>query len=131
MGDLTLESGAIVPDFRMSYVTCGMLNEERSNAILVLHGLVADHTQLASWAGGDAALDPSQYFMVFPDTLSTVNGDAETTSSPTRTGLCMDFPRCTIRDMVAAEFRLLTEGLGIQHLVAVTGNSMGGVETIQ
>ena len=57
--------------------------------------------------------------------------DPEATTSPTRSGLNMAFPRFNIRDMVNAEHRMLTECLGITHLVAVAGSSMGGIETFQ
>ena len=131
LGDLTLESGAVIPNLRMTYVTQGRLNADRSNAILLLHGLVADHNQLTSWTGADGAFDPEKYFIIQPDTLGVTTDDPNATTSATRSGLKMAFPRFTIRDMVAAEHRLLTEGLGIDHLVAVAGVSMGGVGTIQ
>jgi homoserine O-acetyltransferase len=57
--------------------------------------------------------------------------DPNATTSPTRSGLNMLFPRFTIRDMVNAEHRMLTECLGISRLVAVAGSSMGGIEAFQ
>ena len=131
LGDLVLESGEVLPDFRMSFVTRGTLNARRDNVILALHGLVADHTQLLSWAGPGAALDTDKYYIVFADTLGVTTANPQATTSATRTGRNMAFPRFTIRDMVKGEHLLLTEALGIDHIVAVVGVSMGGIGALQ
>jgi homoserine O-acetyltransferase len=131
LGALTLESGAVIPDFRMTYITHGTLNAERSNAILSLHGLRGDRTTQTPWAGPGLALDTDRYFVIQPDTLGVASLDPNATTSPTRSGLNMRFPRFTMRDMVRAEHRMLTECLGIQRLVAVTGTSMGGIGALQ
>ncbi|MFM7303382.1 MAG: hypothetical protein ACKO4X_08680, partial [Alphaproteobacteria bacterium] len=57
LGEFTLESGAKVPNFRMTYITHGTLNAERSNAILSIHGLRGDRTTQTAWAGPGRALD--------------------------------------------------------------------------
>ncbi|MGZ5175394.1 MAG: alpha/beta fold hydrolase, partial [Burkholderiales bacterium] len=81
--------------------------------------------------GRGKAFDPDRYFIIQPDTLGVASMDPNATTSPTRSGLNMKFPRFNIRDMVNAEHRMLSECLGIKHLVAVAGSSMGGVETMQ
>jgi homoserine O-acetyltransferase len=131
LGDLRLESGAVIPNFRMTYITHGTLNAERSNAILSLHGLRGDRTTQSPWAGRGLALDTDRYFVIQPDTLGVASLDPDATTSPTRSGMNMNFPRFTIRDMVRAEHRMLTECLGIGRLVAVTGTSMGGIGALQ
>ena len=131
LGDLRLESGAVIPDFRMTYITHGTLNAERSNAILSLHGLRGDRNTQTPWAGPGLALDTRTYFVIQPDTLGVASLDPEATISPTRSGMNMSFPRFTMRDMVRAEHRMLTECLNIQRLVAVTGTSMGGIGALQ
>ena len=131
LGNMTLESGAVIPNFRMTYITHGTLNPERSNAILSIHGLRGDRTTQSVWAGPGLALDTTRYFVVQPDTMSVASIDPNATTSPTRSGMNMEFPRFNIRDMVTAEHRLLTECLNIRRLVAVTGTSMGGIGALQ
>lgn len=131
LGDLRLESGAVIPNFRMTYITHGTLNAERSNAILSLHGLRGDRTTQTPLAGPGLALDTRRYFVIQPDTLGVASLDPNATTSPTRSGMNMNFPRFTMRDMVMAEHRMITECLNIRQLVAVTGTSMGGVGALQ
>lgn len=131
LGDLRLESGAVIPNFRMTYITHGTLNAEKSNAILSIHGLQGNRNNQSYWVGAGKAFDPKRYFIIQPDTLGAASMDPDATTSPTRSGLNMAFPRFNIRDMVQAEYRMLTECLGIRRLVAVAGSSMGGIESLQ
>lgn len=131
LGDLTLESGAVIPNFRMTYITHGTLNQDRSNAILSLHGLRGNRDSQSFLAGPGKALDTGRYFVIQPDTLGVASVEPNATTSPSRSGLNMKFPRFSIRDMVKAEYRMLTECLKIRHLTGVIGISMGGMETIQ
>ncbi len=131
LGTLHLESGESIPDFKMSYITFGSLNEKKSNAILSLHGLQGNRNSQTIWTGSGNAFDSDRYFVIQPDTLGVASVDPNATTSATRSGLNMKFPRFNIRDMVNAEHRMLTECLGIKHLVAVGGISMGGIETLQ
>ena len=131
LGNLTLESGEVIRDFRMTYITAGTLNADKSNAILSIHGLQGNRNSQSAWAGPGRAFDTSRYFVIQPDTLGVASLDPNATTSPTRSGLNMSFPRFNIRDMVKAEHRMLTECLGIKRLVAVAGSSMGGIETMQ
>ena len=131
LGELKLESGESIRDFRMTYITFGTLHAQKNNAILSLHGLQGNRNSQTYWVGRGKAFDPERYFIIQPDTLGVASTDPNATTSPTRSGLNMAFPRFNIRDMVNAEHRMLTECLGIKHLVAVAGSSMGGVETMQ
>lgn len=131
LGTLALESGQSIPNFRMTYITHGTLNADRSNAILSIHGLRGDRTTQSPWAGRGQAFDTDRYFVIQPDTLGVASLDPNATTSPTRSGMNMAFPRFTMRDMVRAEHRLVTECLGIRKLVAVTGTSMGGIASMQ
>ena len=126
LGDLKLESGEVIRNFRMTYITHGTLNPAKSNAILSIHGLQGNRNNQSYWVGPGRAFDSKKYFIIQPDTLGVASMDPEATTSPTRSGLNMNFPRFNIRDMVNAEHRMLTECLGIRHLVAVAGSSMGG-----
>ena len=115
----------------MTYITFGTLNAEKSNAILSIHGLQGNHNSQTQWAGPGRAFDTARYFVIQLDTLGVASVEPNATTSPTRSGLNMSFPRFTIRDMVKAEHRMLTECLGIKRLVAVSGSSMGGIEAMQ
>ena len=131
LGDLKLESGEVIPNFRMSYVTHGKLNAARDNAILFQHGFAANHHLFDHMIGSGRPLDTDKYFIVCPDALGATQTTFEHTTSPSNSGLAMKFPFYKDRDMVNAQYRLLTEALGITHLVAVTGVSSGGEDSIQ
>ena len=131
LGDLRLESGEVIRNFRMTYITHGSLNAQKSNAILSIHGLQGNRNNQSYWVGAGKAFDPKLYFIIQPDTLGVASTDPNATTSATRSGLNMSFPRFNIRDMVNAEHRMLVECLGIKKLVAVAGSSMGGIESLQ
>lgn len=128
MGDLPLESGEVIRDFAMSYVTHGTLNAEKSNAILMVTAVSGNHHRLDFLIGPGKALDTDRYFIVATDAIG--NG---LTSSPSNSTAQprMKFPRFGMRDMVASQHRLLTDHLGIRHVVAVVGPSMGGMQALQ
>ena len=127
-GDLILGSGEKIRDFSLSYVTHGVLNADKSNAILLVTAIGGNHHRLDHLIGPGRALDPQKYFIVSTDAIG--NG---LTTSPSNSKLQprMQFPRFTMRDMVQSQYRLLTERLGITHLRAVIGASMGGMQTLQ
>lgn len=128
MGDLRLESGEVIRDFAISYVTHGTLNAQKSNAILMVTAISGNHHRLDFMIGPGKALDTDKYFIICTDAIG--NG---LTSSPSNSTAQprMQFPRFAIRDMVASQHRLLTEHLGINHVVAVVGPSMGGMQVLQ
>jgi homoserine O-acetyltransferase/O-succinyltransferase len=127
-GDLKLESGEAIKDFSISYVTHGTLNAKKSNAILMVTAVSGNHHRLDFMIGPGKALDPDKYFIICTDAIS--NG---LTTSPSNSKLQprMSFPKFIIRDMVESQYRLLKEKLGIDHVVAVIGPSMGGMQTLQ
>lgn len=128
LGDLELESGEVIRDYRQSYVTHGTLDRDKSNAILVCISLTGNHHRLDFLIGPGRALDPSRYFIIAADPIA--NG---LSTSPSNSELQprMQFPRFTIRDMVESQYRLLTRQFGISRLKAVIGASMGGMQALQ
>ena len=128
LGDLVLESGETIVDYRQSFVVHGALNADRSNAILVCPALTATHHRLDFLIGEGNALDPARWCIVAADPIG--NG-LSTSPSNSATQPGMRFPRFALRDMVAAQRRLLTEHLGIDRLHAVVGASMGGMQALQ
>ena len=127
-GDLKLESGEVIKDFSISYVTHGTLNAKKSNAILMVTAISGNHHRIDFMIGPGKALDPSKYFIICTDAIS--NGFT-TSPSNSKSQPHMKFPKFTIRDMVESEYRLVKEKFGIDHLVAVIGPSMGGMQTLQ
>jgi homoserine O-acetyltransferase len=127
-GDLRLESGEAIKDFAISYVTHGKLNDKKSNAILMVTAISGNHHRIDFMIGPGKALDPDKYFIVCTDAI----GNGLTTSpSNSRAQPRMSFPKFTMRDMVESQYRLLKEKLGIDHVVAVIGPSMGGMQALQ
>jgi homoserine O-acetyltransferase/O-succinyltransferase len=128
LGDLELESGEKILGYRQSYVTHGRLDREKSNAVLVCISLTGNHHRLDFLIGPGKALDPERYFIIAADPIS--NGLSTSPSNSDRQP-GMQFPRFTIRDMVEAQYRLLTRQFGISRLQAVIGASMGGMQALQ
>jgi homoserine O-acetyltransferase len=127
-GDLKLESGEAIKDFSISYVTHGKLNDAKSNAILMVTAVGGNHHRIDFMIGPGKALDPEKYFIVCTDAIG--NG-LSTSPSNSKAQPRMSFPKFTIRDMVESQYRLLKEKFGIDHVVAVIGPSMGGMQTLQ
>src|SRR4051812_4099834 len=76
MGDLKLESGEVMKDFAISYVTHGALNAAKSNAILMVTALTGNHHRLDFLIGAGKALDTNKYFVIATDAI----GNGLTTS---------------------------------------------------
>ena len=142
--DLELESGGKLEGARLAYESWGQLNQERSNAILVLHALTGDsHTSgnageghpTAGWWNGligpGLALDTEKYFVITPNVLGGCQGSTGP-SSLDRNGreYGPSFPQLTIRDQ-ARSFELLADQLGISTWHAVIGGSMAGMHAIE
>src|SRR5262245_39704114 len=128
IGDFTLESGQVIKDFAISYVTHGTLNAQKSNAILMVTALSGNHHRLDFLIGPGKALDTTKYFVVATDAIA--NGLTTSPSNSTAQPR-MQFPRFAIRDMVHSQHRLLKDKLGIEHVVTVIGPSMGGMQALQ
>ena len=128
IGDLALESGEVIKDFAISYVTHGTLNASKSNAILMVTAISGNHHRLDFMIGPGKALDTDKYFIICTDAIA--NG---LTTSPIELdgAAAHEVSEVPIRDMVASQHRLLTEHLGIDHVVAVIGPSMGGMQALQ
>jgi homoserine O-acetyltransferase/O-succinyltransferase len=129
LGRFTLESGVALPEAWIAYKTHGTLNAEGSNAVLYPTQFAAQHGDVEWMIGPDRALDPRTHFIVVADQLG--NG---LSSSPSNTPPPHDrarFPVVTIRDDVAAQHRLLTDGLGLRRLKLVAGYSMGAQQAFQ
>ncbi len=131
LGDFRFESGEIVKDFKVSYVTYGKLSAKRDNVILVMDSFTSNHHVFDYLIGSGKALDPDKYFVVATDGLGNADLSSDLTTGPTNSGLKMEFPRYTLRDSVNADYKLLREYLRVDHLLVATGGSMGAMKALQ
>lgn len=123
-----LENGTVLPHAQLMYATFGTLDAARDNAVLLPSHYMADEHGYDWLIGPDKALDPAKYFLIATELFG--NGKS---SSPSNTPAPFDgprFPVTTIRDNVGAQHRLLAS-LGVTHLRAVIGFSMGGQQAFQ
>ena len=128
LGDFNLVSGGVLRDCRIGYRTFGQLNGDKSNVILVPTWATGTTEQLQGNVGPGKLADSSKYFVILVDALA--NGVSSSPSNSRRQPR-MQFPRITIRDMVNSQHQLLTHELGISHIKAVMGISMGAMQTFQ
>ena len=122
--DFKFHTGEVMPELKLHYLTIG---DPTGLPVLVLHGNGGAAASMLTPAfagelfGPGQALDASKYYIVIPDALG--HGKSAKPSD----GLKTKFPRYNYADMVDAQYRLLSEGLGIRHLRLIIGNSMGGM----
>jgi homoserine O-acetyltransferase len=124
--DFRFHTGEVMPELRIHYTTLG---SPSNPAVLILHGTTGSGTAMLSPVfgnelfGAGQPMDASKYFIILPDAIGTGK-----TSKPSD-GLRTKFPKYNYDDMVMAQHRLVSEGLGVRHLRLVLGNSMGGMHT--
>lgn len=128
LGDLRLENKSVIRHCAIGYRTVGTLNADRSNAVVFLTWHTGKSEEALSMLGPKGLFDPTPYYVVIIDAIG--NG-VSCSPSNSRAQHGTAFPRFTVRDMVASQHRLLTERLGLQHVRAVMGYSMGGMQTFQ
>ena len=131
--DFQFKSGERLPEVKLHYYTLGTPQKDSSgrvrNAVLILHGTGGTGRQFLTpnfggvLFGPGQLLDATKYFIVLPDNVG--HGG----SSKPSDGLHMRFPHYEYDDMIELQYRLLTQGLGVNHLRLVMGTSMGGMHT--
>lgn len=137
-GDFTVHhfrftSGESLPELRIHYHAFGEPRRDSHgivrNAVLILHGTGGSGASLirpefaGELFGAGQLLDSTRYFIVLPD------GIGHGRSSKPSDGLHARFPHYGYLDMLEAQYRLLTEGLGVRHARLIMGTSMGGMQT--
>jgi homoserine O-acetyltransferase/O-succinyltransferase len=131
--DFKFQSGETLPELRIHYRTLGKPEKDAqgktTNAVLIMHGTTGSGAQFirpefaGELFGKDQPLDATKFFIVLPD------GIGHGKSSKPSDGMHAKFPRYGYGDMVEAQYRLLTDGLGVSHARLVMGTSMGGMHT--
>jgi homoserine O-acetyltransferase/O-succinyltransferase len=127
--DFAFADGQRLPEVRMHVTTLGQPRRnatgEIENAVLILHGTGGSGAQFFRPQFADELYGPGQpldiqkYYIILPDNL----GHGK--SSKPSDGMRMQFPRYDYTDMVSAQYRMLTEGLGVKSLELILGTSMG------
>ena len=127
--DFRFADGESLPELRIHYTTLGQPHRNSAgqidNAVMVLHGTGGDGHQFLRPQFADELYGPGQpldirrYWIILPDNI----GHGK--SSKPSDGLRMKFPKYDYADMIEAQHRLLTEGLGIRHMRLIMGTSMG------
>jgi homoserine O-acetyltransferase len=131
--DFHFRSGDVLPQLRIHYRAFGTPQRDENgtvrNAVLILHGTTGSGSQFVrpefagELFGKGQLLDAERYFIILPDNI----GHGE--SSRPSEGLHARFPKYSYQDMIEAQYRLLTEGLRVNHARLVMGTSMGGMHT--
>ena len=133
ISNFTFDSGERIDELELHYKTFGELEvreDGATNAVLIMHGSSLSSEQLLSEEFAGALFNPGQildakkYFLILPDSIGHGNS-----SSPRNTGLRANFPSYQYSDMIRADYRLLTEHLGVNHTRLIMGVSMGGMHT--
>ena len=123
--DFRFHTGEVMPELRLHVTTIG---DPAGEPVLVLHGTAGSGTGFLAPAfagelfGPGQPLDARRYYIILPDAIGTGKSTRPSDGMRTR------FPRYDYADMVEAQYRLVSEGLGVRHLRAVIGNSMGGMQ---
>ena len=132
--DFKFTSGETLPELRIHYRTIGKPEKDAqgktTNAVLIMHGTTGSGAQFVprpefadELFGKGQPLDATKFFIILPD------GIGHGKSSKPSDGMHAKFPRYGYLDMIEAQYRLLTEGLGVSHARLVMGTSMGGMHT--
>jgi len=141
---LRLDCGIDLAPFNLAYTTCGTLNADKSNAILICHALTGDQyvaqthpiTGRDGWwdmlVGPGKLFDTDRYFLICSNVLGGCMGSTGPRDIDPVTGkpYGLTFPVITIADMVRAQARII-DHLGIDTLFAVVGGSMGGMQVLE
>ncbi|MBQ7154184.1 MAG: alpha/beta fold hydrolase [Synergistaceae bacterium] len=124
--DFVFHTGETFPELKAGYVTLG---DPKNPAVLILHGTTGSGAGMLNKNFGEQLflegqpLDAHNYYIILTDAIGTGK------SSKPSDGLRAKFPNYNYDDMVHAQYRLVTEGLGVKHLRVIIGNSMGGMQT--
>jgi homoserine O-acetyltransferase len=130
LGNYRLENNQVIRNCRLAYRTFGVLNADKSNAILFSTWLAGTTRELIDMEliGPEKMADSSKYYIVAVDAFG--NGVSSSPSN-SRHQPNQSFPRFSIKDMVNAQHLLLTRYLNLSHLHGVIGISMGGMMSYQ
>ena len=122
IGDFTTTEGNIIKDCKIGYRTIGKLNDDKSNVVIWPSWLTGTSENILN-DGLPITIDTNGLYIIMVDALA--NG---VSSSPSNTA---NFPKITIRDMVNSQYDLIVNHIGIKHVYAIMGISLGGTQTFE
>jgi homoserine O-acetyltransferase/O-succinyltransferase len=128
LGDFTLESGEIIRSCRLGYRTSGQLDAARSNAVLLTPWMMGTSREVLRQVASGPLLDLSGIYAIAVDAFGNGVSSSPSNGKGQRGNA---FPRFSMRDVVEAQYQLLTRVLGVPHLKAVIGTSAGGMQAFQ
>lgn len=141
---LSLKSGAVLPQYHLTYETYGELNAAKTNAVLICHALSGNHHVAGRYSAEDKypgwwdnligpgkPLDTNKFFVIGLNNLGGCHGSSGPSSVDPLTDkpYSATFPVVTVEDWVESQARLL-DYLGIEQLAAVIGGSLGGMQAL-
>jgi homoserine O-acetyltransferase len=129
LGDCALANGQMIQHCRVGYRLHGALNAARSNIVVVPSWYNGNSGALEELIGPGRLFDTTNWYIVSVDALGDGVSSSPSNATPEQQGI--KFPSFTIGDMIGVEKRLLAEILGFNHVHAITGVSMGGLQTYQ
>lgn len=128
-GNLELQSGEVLPGARLAYKTYGELNANSDNVVVLPTFYTGSHMRNEGFFGPGRAIDPARHFVVSVNLFG--NGISSSPSNTPAPCNAANFPNITLYDNVLAQYRLLTEELGVKRIALVTGWSMAGCQSFQ
>jgi homoserine O-acetyltransferase/O-succinyltransferase len=129
LGDVRLQSGAVLKSAQLAYATYGTLNAAADNAVLLPTFYTGTHIRNEALFGPGRAIDPARHFVVSVNLFGNGYSSSPSNSSAPQDG--PRFPQITLFDNVACQYRLLTEGLGVRRIALVLGWSMAAMQAYQ
>jgi homoserine O-acetyltransferase len=145
-GGITLESGGYLPDIDIAYEQYGELSADRSNVVLLAHGITGSSHAAGKYAltnrstgywddliGPGKAIDTNRWCVIAPNFLGGCRGTTGSLSTNPETGQPYgpNFPQITIRDMVKTQKLFLEQCFGVTQIACVGGGSMGGFQALE
>ncbi len=143
--EMILENGTRFGPITLAYETCGTLNPDRSNVILILHALTGDSHMAGFYTKEDSkpgwwdimvgpgkGIDTENFFVICSNIVGGCMGSTGPGSVNPKTGkpYGIDFPVITMGDMVRAQ-KALMDHLGIEKILSVIGGSLGGMQVLE
>ncbi len=127
LGECLLGTGAVLPNCRVAYRAYGSLNAAHDNVVLIPTWLLGRSEDWHSLLTTEPLVDTTRFYVIVVDALADGLSSSPSNTFPRARGVFRDL---TIADMVESQYRMLTERLGIRHLRAVMGFSMGGMQAV-
>jgi len=129
LGDVPLQSGAVLRNARLAYATYGSLNPAADNVVMLPTFYTGTHIRNEPLFGSGRAIDPARHFVVSINLIGNGYSSSPSNSPAPQDGL--RFPHVTLFDNVACQHRLLTEALGVKRIALVLGWSMAAMQAYQ